>query len=200
MALSATTFVGQNLGANNVKRAKAGTRIAVILSLISTAILIVPLMVFARQMISLFNADPEVLQFGSLFIWAISPFYLLCVINQVYAGSLRGAGDTRASMIIMLTSFVVLRQIYLFMISKFIDSVIPVALGYPLGWLIASISIYIYYRSGRWEKKRVVVSEYPTAQLPQENISGMEPLLAEDMPETGPLLSEDRAASHQLRP
>jgi len=185
MALAATTFVGQNLGANNVKRAKTGTAIAVGLSLAITAVLIAPLMIFARQMISLFNTDPEVLEYGKLFILTISPFYVLCVINQVYAGSLRGAGDTTASMIIMLTSFVVCRQIYLFVISRLIDSVIPVALGYPLGWLLASIAIFIYYRQGRWEKRRVVVSEIPLVPVKEETGAA-------------PLLTEDRPASHQL--
>jgi putative MATE family efflux protein len=159
LALSVTTFVGQNLGANNIKRAKAGTKRAVMLSLIITAVLIVPLMLFPRQLISMFNDDPEVLRYGSLFIRTISPFYLLCVINQIYSGSLRGAGDAKAPMVIMLTSFVVFRQIYLFVMSRLTDSEIPVALGYPIGWLLCSVLIFIYYKRGAWETRRVVVNE-----------------------------------------
>lgn len=188
MSLSATTFVGQNLGANNVKRARSGANIAVGLSLIITAVLIVPLIIFSRQMISLFNPDPQVLEFGTLFIRLVSPFYLLCVVNQVYAGSLRGAGDTKTPMIIMLASFVVFRQIYLFVISRFFDSVIPVALGYPAGWLLASITIFIYYRYGKWECKRVVVNDCTPETLPVE----------EDAPQEAPLIAKDRTASHHV--
>jgi len=156
LGLSATTFVGQNLGAGNLKRAKEGTRIAVIMSLAVTAVLIVPLMLFPTQLVSMFNSKPDVLEYGVLFIRIISPFYLLCVINSIYAGALRGAGDTRASMIIMLGAFVVFRQIYLFIVSRLTDSVIAVVLGYPAGWLVCSVFIYAYYKLSRWEKKRVV--------------------------------------------
>ena len=159
LSMSATTFVGQNLGAGYVKRAKTGTTIAVGLSLVITAILLVPLMIFPKQMISMFNTDPEVLEYGKLFIRLISPFYLLCVINQIYAGTLRGAGDTKAPMIIMLSSFVVFRQIYLFVTAKFIGTIIPVAFAYPAGWLLCSTIILIYYKRGKWEKKRIAGNE-----------------------------------------
>ena len=189
MALSATTFVGQNLGANDVKRAKAGTKTAIGLSLIITAVLVAPLIIFAPQMIAMFNTDPEVLKYGALFIRMISPFYLLCVVNQIYAGSLRGAGDAKAPMIIMLLSFVAFRQIYLYTISRLFDSVIPVALGYPAGWLLASITIFIYYRLGHWEKKSV---------LTHEDLHGKR------QPETdvakAPLLTKDRPASNHIHP
>ena len=157
MSLSTTTFVGQNLGANNIKRARTGTHRAVIISLAVTAVLVVPVMIFADQLIPLFNTDPNVIMYGTLFIRIISPFYLLCVVNQIYAGSLRGAGDTKTPTVIMLLSFVVFRQIYLFVTSKLIGTVIPVAFGYPAGWLLCSIVIFIYYKFGKWEKNRVTI-------------------------------------------
>ena len=157
MSLSTTTFVGQNLGANNIKRARTGTHRAVIISLAVTAVLVVPVMIFAGQLIPLFNTDPNVIMYGTLFIRIISPFYLLCVVNQIYVGSLRGAGDTKTPTVIMLLSFVVFRQIYLFVTSKLIGTVIPVAFGYPAGWLLCSIVIFIYYKFGKWEKNRVTI-------------------------------------------
>lgn len=157
LALSTTTFVGQNLGANNIKRAKAGTHRAVVISLAVTAVLVVPVMIFAGQLISWFNTDLNVIMYGTMFIRIVSPFYLLLVVNQIYAGSLRGAGDTRTPTVIMLISFVVFRQIYLFVTSKLIGTIIPVAFGYPAGWLLCSIVIFIYYRFGKWEKNRVII-------------------------------------------
>jgi Na+-driven multidrug efflux pump len=156
ISLSTMTFVGQNLGANNGKRARTGANRALMLSITATLILIAPLILFPRQLISMFNSDPEVLQYGELFMRIISPFYLLCAINQVYSGTLSGAGDTVAPMVIMLFSYVVFRQIYLFVVTKFIGTVVPVALGYPVGWLLCGVALFIYYRRGGWEKKRVV--------------------------------------------
>ena len=52
----------------------------------------------------------------------------------------------------MLGSFVVFRQIYLFVMSHIFDSIIPIALGYPAGWLVCSVLIYACYRKFRWNK------------------------------------------------
>lgn len=152
ISMAATTFVGQNLGAGNPDRARKGTHTALALCEATTAVILVPLMVFAPQLIRLFNGEPEVGRYGILFIRMISPFYLLITINQVLAGSLRGAGDTRNCMFITLGSFVVFRQIYLFVVSKIWDTIVPVAFGYPAGWIVCSIIMVIYYRSGHWKK------------------------------------------------
>ena len=169
LSMSATTFVGQNIGANDIKRAKKGTTVALIISLLVTGLIIIPLMVFSKQLISMFNTDPDVLKYGQLFIRLCSPFYLLCVINQIYASTLRGAGDTKAPMYIMLLCFVVFRQIYLYLVTEFIGTIIPVAFGYPVGWLLCSIIIYAYYRKGKWEKKRIVSDEHNTEPEPQKS-------------------------------
>lgn len=152
IAMSATTFVGQNIGACDRVRAKQGTSCAIRLSLIITALILIPLMVFAEQLVGLFNTEPDVLSFGIRFIRQISPFYLLCVFNQVYGGALRGAGDTKAPMFIMLLSFVAFRQVYLFTVYSLTHSITWVAMGYPAGWILCSVILFLYYRSGRWQK------------------------------------------------
>lgn len=152
LSLAVTTFVGQNLGAGDHERARAGTRTTLLLCEACTVVLLVPLMVFAPQLIRLFSQEPEVCRYGTLFIRLISPFYLMVTINQVISGSLRGAGDAQNCMFIMLGSFVVFRQIYLFIIYRLLPEVIPTVLGYPAGWVLCSIIFVIYYRSGKWKK------------------------------------------------
>ena len=152
LSLSATTFVGQNLGAGHLSRAKNGTRVSMALSVAITAVLTVLLIAFSSQLLMLFNQDENVLYYGNIFIRYLAPFYVICCINQIFAGSLRGAGDATGPMIIMLLSFVVFRQIYLFVGSQFFDSIIFVGLGYPAGWLVCSVFMAIHYFRGRWEK------------------------------------------------
>lgn len=158
IALAITTFVGQNLGAKNWDRAHTGTKWALGLAMGITAIILIPIMIFAPQMIGAFNRDPEVLQYGTLFIRLISPFYLLCTINQVLIGSLRGAGDTKIPMFLTLTSFVVFRQVYLFATKRIFGTIIPVALGYPAGWILCSILILIYYRKRFLHRKMEIAT------------------------------------------
>lgn len=153
LSLALTTFVGQNLGAGDLKRAKAGPRYGMIMGLIVTVIILVPMMIFAPQLTALFNDDREVIEFGTLFVRLCSPFYIAFVVNQVYSGALRGAGDTRATMFIMLFSFVVFRQIYLFIVSRLGATAGVIALGYPMGWMMCSALLLIYYYHGRWARK-----------------------------------------------
>ena len=153
LSMSITTFMGQNLGAGKLERAKKGPLICLGISFAIVILILLPLMIFAPQLVSLFNREEEVLRFGTLFIRMISPFYLLCTINQVLAGALRGAGDTKSSMFIMLGSFVVFRQIYLFIVYRLGGGIVPIALGYPAGWIMCSTILLIYYRSGAWMRK-----------------------------------------------
>ena len=77
----------------------------------------------------------------------ISPFYVLCCVNQIFAGALRGSGNSRVPMIIMLSSFVLFRQVYLFIFSTYISyTELPIILGYPAGWLVCSAATLIYYK------------------------------------------------------
>ena len=157
IALASTTFVGQNLGSGQAERAKRGSRIALFLAMGITAVLLVPVMLFAPQLTAFFNSKPEVVEYGTMLLRYISPFYLLTCINQVYSGALRGAGDSTAPMIIMLGSFVLFRQCYLYVMAHFIsNTVLPIAMSYPAGWLVCSVITLVYYRRASLTKHRVV--------------------------------------------
>ena len=153
LSMACTTFVGQNLGAGKMDRVRRGPARCLLLSFGIMAVILLPLMLFAPQLVGLFNREAEVLSYGTLFIRMISPFYLLCAINQVYAGALRGAGNTRASMIIMLMSFVVFRQLYLYVVYRLGGGIVPIALGYPAGWVVCSVTVLIYYYRSGWLRR-----------------------------------------------
>ena len=136
LSLALTTFVGQNLGAGDLKRAKAGPRYGILMGIALMLLIIVPLMLFAPQLTALFNAEPEVVAFGTLFIRLCSPFYVAFAVNQVYSGAL-----------------VVFRQLYLFVASRFGAGPGVIALGYPVGWMLCSALLLVYYYRGKWMKK-----------------------------------------------
>ena len=153
----ATTFVGQNLGVNDVARAKKGIRVAMIIAMACNLVIMVPVLIFAPALVRFFNGTPAVVTYGTLFLRMMSPFYVLCCVNQILAGSLRGAGDSKTPMFIMLGSFVLFRQIYLFVVTRFIsNAIVPVAMSYPAGWLVCSVATLIYYKFAHWEKHRLV--------------------------------------------
>lgn len=152
IGMANTTFVGQNLGAGNIARVKKGVRAGLVLSMSGTAIIVAFLMIFSDTALRLFNSDPEVLRYGRMFVLWMSPFYIPYCPTQIYSGALRGAGDGLSPMIITILSFVVFRQLYLLIGTKFISSPLFVGLSYPAGWLVASLCMALVYHSGRWER------------------------------------------------
>ncbi len=157
LGLAATTFVGQNLGTSQVDRAKQGTRAAFFLSVGITVVLSSVAIAIAPPLVAFFNDKPEVVTYGTLFLRHMCPCYVLICVNQVYSGSLRGAGISQPPTYIMLASFVVFRQIYLFIMANYIsNTILPIAMGYPAGWLVCSVLTLIYYSRVDLAGKRVV--------------------------------------------
>ena len=157
LSLASTTFVGQNLGVGNVERAKGGVRRALYLSFAVTAVLLVPVLTLAPDMTAFFNSKPEVVSYGALLLRLLSPFYFFFCINQVYSAALRGAGNSQVPMWIMLGSFVVFRQIYLFVVANYVaNEIIPIALSYPAGWFVCSAVTLLYYARCKFDSHRLV--------------------------------------------
>ena len=151
IAMAATTFVSQNLGAGKEERAEVGTRITILLTVAITGVIAVLLFIFASASIELFTREANVVSYGVLFLKTNVLFLIANAINHVLAASLRGRGDARAPMRIMLFSFVLVRQVYLFVMTRFImNTPRVVGFGYPVGWVTCCIiEVSYYYR--RWK-------------------------------------------------
>ena len=154
IAMASSTFVGQNAGANDMERAKKGTRTSLIMGLVVTVALSALIMLLARPAISLFTSEEEVIEYGVFYVRLISPFFVTLVFNQVYAGALRGIGNSLTPMLVMLGSFVVFRQIYLATVKALGNALVPISLAYPMGWIMCSVLISISYHRSILGKKK----------------------------------------------
>ena len=157
MAMAATTFVSQNIGARQEERASRGTTTVVLTALVVTGFIVLVLFLFAPQSVGLFTSDASVIDFGVLFLRTNIFFTLFNCINHVLAGALRGRGDSKGPMIIMLLSFVAIRQTYLYVLTRFISNTPKwVGFGYPVGWTcccIIELSYYFFYFQKSQRKK-----------------------------------------------
>ncbi len=157
VAIAATTFVGQNIGAGEEERAKRGVRISLILAVCATGILMIPIMVFAPYAAAFFNKSPDIVDLAVDIIYCVTPMYLCCCINQVQAGALRGAGNSKVPMVIMISSFVGVRQIYLYIMSNFISNTfIPIVYSMPVGWIAATLGLLLYSAISKNTNKRLI--------------------------------------------
>ena len=155
MSMAATTFVSQNIGAGQEDRANRGTLVTIAVTLMATAGAAVGLFVFAAPAVNLFTSDESVIRYGALFLRANIFFMLLNCVNHVLAGALRGRGDARGPMIIMLTCFVAIRQLYLFITTRFIANLpVLVGFGYPVGWTTCCVAELAYFYFRWYRKKR----------------------------------------------
>ena len=156
IGLAVTTFVGQNLGINDTKRAKKGTYLGLLMAAISAVVIIIPIIIFAPFWASIFSDTPDVVKNSAILLRFISPFYVCCCVNQVISAALRGSGNTTAPMVIMLSTFVGFRQLSLFVTSNFISNeLLPIGMSYPLGWLACATTLLIYFSRFNMSKTRI---------------------------------------------
>lgn len=165
LAIAVTTFVGQCLGKRDVKRAREGARKTYLVSTCINVFLIAVFMIFAAPLCRFFTKDAAAVENAVLLLHYLTPFYVFCCVNQIFAGALRGAGNTTAPMIIMLSCFVGARQAYLFVMAKYIaNELLPIALGYPFGWFVCAVTTVIYYRLYRFDPDKVTGKDHPKTE------------------------------------
>ncbi len=152
MAMAATTFVSQNIGAGKLKRADEGTRTTIILTEVITFVVACLIWLFAAPALHLFTQDEAVIQFGVTFLRTNVFFLMFNCVNHVLAGAMRGSGDSKGPMVIMLTGFVAIRQIYLYIMAHFISNT-PAAIGfgYPVGWMMTFVMMVSYFF---WKRRK----------------------------------------------
>ncbi|MFA8299719.1 MAG: MATE family efflux transporter [Hyphomicrobiales bacterium] len=154
-AAALSTFVGQNIGANKTERVRRGLIATIkITSLISIAVSVVAWL-FGKELMQLFTNDAEVIELGRNYLVIVCSFYIVFSIMFAYTGVLRGAGETTIPMIITLFAmwFVRVPASYLFAGQIGIEGV---WWAMPTGWIIGLVFNYMWYKSNRWKKKKVV--------------------------------------------
>ena len=158
MGMAATTFVSQNIGAKKLERAEKGMMTSTAISVCVTAVIATIIWLNAPAAVRLFSSDEAVIEAGAAFLKVNVYFLLFNSVNHVLAGALRGSGDSRGPMVIMLTGFVAIRQTYLFIITRFVANTAKlVGFGYPVGWACTCTMELIYYLATR--KKRLASLE-----------------------------------------
>ena len=151
-SMAITTFVSQNLGAKNIKRAMQGAKFGVITACIMAQILGISFYLFAPQLISIFSNSPQVISSGVQRAQICSLFYVLLAFSHCIASVLRGAKKTKVPMFIMLACWCIIRVIYIQIITHYYNDIELVFWAYPLTWLLSSICFIYYFVKSDWNK------------------------------------------------
>jgi putative MATE family efflux protein len=89
---AAQTFVGQNLGAGQPKRAKQSGYLATLYNAIMMAALAVVYVRYSPELIGFFDSDPEVLRVAQSYLSAVAPAYVALGVGIVLGSVMQGAG------------------------------------------------------------------------------------------------------------
>lgn len=78
---------------------------------------------------------------------------------------MRGVGNTKIPTLVMLLSFVLFRQIYLYTVKLLGNNFNLISLAYPMGWVLCSVlMILLYHNSILGSKKSGKSEENPSRQ------------------------------------
>lgn len=155
-AVAATTLVGQNLGAKNPEEAEKSAKIARNLGMIVMSLMGVIFFVIPEPIVKIFSNDPQVIALSVVCLRLVAIAQPSLAVWMILSGGLRGAGDTKSIMKIVLVGFLFVRVGLAWLLA--------IHLGYGLigAWvamvvdlLLRSILIQRRFSAGVWKMVRV---------------------------------------------
>ncbi len=154
-ALSA--FTAQNMGAGKYERIGRGVRAASLMSSTIALALTAAIFLFGREFLGFFvdaEANAAVIGVGMDYLRAVSAFYIMMGMSNIFASVLRGAGDMSAFTFCTLTNFG-LRIVMAYALAAKIG---PAAIWWslPIGWAAGLALAAARYAGGKWRLKGLI--------------------------------------------
>ena len=153
--VSITTFVGQNFGAQKYSRIRQGAWTCLALSIAMVCALNVTLLLFRSQILGIYTDNPEVIAVGSMVMLSIMPYEFLFMPIEVFAGTMRGVGNSLMPTLITGSCVCLLRVAWLMTAVRHWHSLKTLTLSYPLSWALAAAVFLVVYFKGNWLRRRI---------------------------------------------
>lgn len=152
------SFVGQNIGAKEMDRARQGIRITVLLSAAWAVLMTAALMPFSEPLVAFFSGTPEVVHAGAVYLRCIMPFYVMFAVMFCLNNAMRGAGDSVFPMVDVILSLILVRVPAVYYLA---DRFGPdyMYYGCAVGWTVGLALSVGWYLSGRWKRHGSLADE-----------------------------------------
>lgn len=155
-----TSFVGQNLGAGRRDRVHQCVRQGMILSSLITVSLSSLILLLARPLLGILTEDQAVRDTTYQMMLYFVPFYITWTAIEVLSAVLRGSGDAVRPVVIIGLGICLLRVIWIVTVFMRIHTLLMLCLCYPVSWAVTGAAMYLYFRSGSWEKHQSVILDH----------------------------------------
>ena len=152
-------YIAQNVGAENVPRAKKSVRQGIIMSVLMMVIGISILLPLSEFIVNLFSNDKDTIDFAKTYVFWIGIGLPLMALFQVYLSAFQGSGETKKSFVLAITRLWVLRLPLILLANKYTDSG-PMGIWYAMlisNILAALVGAYLYSKVKFLPKTRKVV-------------------------------------------
>jgi len=156
LGTGAGVLVGQNLGAKQPERAARGGWLAVALVEVFMVVCAAAILLWAENIIGIFNSEPDLVEIASIFLRIASVGYLAVGFTAVLQNCISGAGDTVPAMVVSLVIIWVVQLPLAFLLPRMAElGVYGVRWAIVAGIVLGSVAYIIYFRWGRWKHKMV---------------------------------------------
>lgn len=155
-----TAFVGQNIGAKQMDRAKQGTLVTIAISVVWTILMASVLIPLGSTLVGFFSDTPTVMESGAAYLRCIMPFFPLFGTMFCLNGSMRGAGESVFPMLDVVLSQILIRVPTVYWLANHFG---PDYMYYSsgIGWVVGFTLSVAYYVSGRWKRHGSLAEENP---------------------------------------
>ncbi len=156
LAVATTTIVGQSLGANKPDLAMLSMRKNCQIALALMGFFAFVFLVFAKPMAKVFHPEQDVLALSAYCIMIAAIEQPALAIYMVYAGGLRGAGDTFSPMIVTIVGTLCFHLPVAYVFGIVLEwGLAGIWFGAALDWILRAIAVYILFRKGRWRTIKI---------------------------------------------
>lgn len=155
ISTAVSILVGHSFGADDMNGVKRITKLGCIISFTILTFFGLIFFLFAYPIASFFINDPIVIKEAGRFIRAISLVFGMLGVQLSIIGAFVGTGNTKLSTTLVVSSLAFILFLGLFLSYTKLAH-FGVFLAYPLGDFISLIVIYIIYKKGRWQYKKMI--------------------------------------------
>ena len=153
VATAIASFVGQNVGAGNYKRAEKGIRFSLRFTVLISVVIGISMFIFAEPVLRIYNISGEALLRGSEHLRIMCILLPVYTVQQIVNGALQGAGDMSVP-VVSTFSDLILRLLFTAIMAPFFDFRSIYLSSIP-AWLVACAISVVWYKRGVWKRKRI---------------------------------------------
>lgn len=156
MSNAAATLVGQNLGAKQPERAEHSVWLTGKYNAIFMLTVSIGYLIFAPQIIALFNNTPMVVENGALCLRIVTAGYLFYAYGMVISQAFNGAGDTKTPTKINFIAFWLFQLPFAYLAAMTLEmGALGVFLAITFAEVLLSFIAIVWFRKGKWKGVQV---------------------------------------------